>query len=142
MSMWNGIKTLQERYNLVQWSIMTFIFLGGITFNAVTKVTDWVYLPFDNKRNITILLEKSEELSSFIENLRAAQLDLRKNSDKNAEDITTLNKNIDNLEIELKAQLRRLEDGQIQLFLKTERLDERTRNTLNKGGMPPCGDHC
>lgn len=142
MSMWNGIKTLQERYNLVQWSIMTFIFLGGITFNAVTKVTDWVYLPFDNKRNITILLEKSEELSSFIENLRAAQLDLRKNSDKSTQDITTLNKNIDNLEIELKAQLRRLEDGQIQLFLKTERLDERTRNISNKGGMPPCGDHC
>ena len=142
MSMWNGIKTLQERYNLAQWTVMTFLFLSGITFNAITKVTDWVYLPFDNKRNITILLEKSEELSGFIENLRAMQLDLRKSTDKNSEDFSSINKNLDNLEIELKAHLRRLEDGQLQLFLKTERLDERTKNTLNKGGTAPCGDQC
>lgn len=142
MSMWNGIKTLQERYNLAQWTVMTFLFLSGVTFNAITKVTDWIYLPFDNKRNITILLEKSEELSGFIENLRAMQLDLRKSTDKNSEDFSSINKNLDSLEIELKAHLRRLEDGQLQLFLKTERLDERTKNTLNKGGTAPCGDQC
>ena len=141
MSTWTDtIKRLQERYNLAQWVVMTFLFLGGVMFNAVTQVTDWLTLPFNNKRNITILLEKSEELTGFIDNLRAVQSELRNTDKENKETIDELNKNLDSLEIELRAHLRRLEDGQIQLFLKTERLDERTNK--GNGGSMPCGSQC
>lgn len=146
MSIWNLIKTGQERYNLLQWVVMTFIFISGALFNAATKVTDWIYLPYDNKRNITILLEKSEELSSFVESLKSVQRGLSEDNTKTSDrvddidkSVEGINKNVDNLEIELRANLRRLEDGQLRLFLKTERLDERTQK---QGGNTSCGDQC
>lgn len=141
MSIWNLIKTGQERYNLLQWVLMTSIFISGAVFNAVTKVTDWIYLPFDNKRNITILLEKSEELSSFVERLKTVQRDLTQSGKETNGKINTFDERVDSLEIELRAHLRRLEDGQVQLFLKTERLDERTQKQ-SRGGTTPCGDQC
>lgn len=131
---WDQIKKIQEKFTLFQWVVVTVMFLAGASVNAIYQFVDWVTVPFNNQRDITILLEKSEEFSNFFEKVKNIQTELnqaRNDNEKLRKDIDAdnekLRKEVENMGLELKATIRRLEDGQLQLFLKTERLDERTR---------------
>lgn len=139
MSIWGEVEKLKEKYNLAHWVVITLMFFGGLFVNATYGIIDWIYLPFDTKKDVTILLEKSEEFSAFIESFKTIQKDINESKTNTAElesEINELNKRLDDrlseMNIELKAQVRRLEDGQLQLFLKAERLDERTSGTKKR----------
>lgn len=133
---WDLIKKAQEKYTLLHWAIMTMMFGAGLFINAAYQFVDWITVPFNNQRDITILLEKSEEFSTFFEKVKNIQAELnqaRSDNEKMKKDVDASNeklrREVESMGIELKANIRRLEDGQLQLFLKTERLDERTTNT-------------
>jgi Tfp pilus assembly protein PilO len=123
MATWSEtVEKLKEKYNLIHWAIMTLMFLGGLLINATYSIVGMIMVPFDNQKDITILLEKSEELSAFFESVKNVQADLQAAKANNLE----LKNQLDNMNIEITGHLRKLDDGQLQLFLKTERLDERT----------------
>ena len=126
MSFWSEIEKLKEKYNILHWAVMTFVFLGGLFLNATYQFVDWIAVPFDNKKDITILLERSEEIGKLFEDQKTFQKEYLDNEENQNEQIKNLQEQLKNNDIEFKATIRRLEDGQLQLFLKTERLDERT----------------
>jgi len=120
---WETIEKVKERYGLAQWVVVTFVFLFGLFINATYQLIDWIMVPFNNQKDITILLEKSEEFTTFFDSVKNIQSELQQSRTDNQK----LREDLNNLSIEFKGQFRRLEDGQLQLFLKTERLDERTQ---------------
>ena len=114
---WDFIDNVNKRSLLVKSLVLGITFYAGMGLNATYGFIDWVRLPYNNKRDIVILMEKSQEITSISDSMR----DLRAEMDK---------RNADTLD--LVGKVRKLEDGQLRLFLQVERIDERTLNLRSK----------
>jgi hypothetical protein len=112
-NIWEFVDDINKRSLAVKAFIMCATFFAGIILNATYGLVDWVRLPYNNQRDIIILLEKSQEIT----NLNDSMSELRNALEDNNSDT-----------LDLVGRVSKLEDGQLRLFLKVERIDERTIN--------------
>ena len=116
-NIWESLDKTSNKVVLLKTLTLGITFLAGMGLNATYGFIDWVKLPYNNQRDIVILLEKSQEFGIITEAVKK----LREDVDDSK---------LDN--INLVGEIKQLKDGQLQLFLKVERLDERSLNNERK----------